>query len=266
MKPYLVNPGSKVDLSKHDPDDKNFEGNKKKAEAHLRALIGRVREQQWVLYAEHKHRILIVLQAMDTGGKDGTIRSIFRYIDPLGVRVVNFRTPTEPELDHDYLWRIHRHVPGRGEIVVFNRSHYEDVLIVRVHNLVPKATWSKRYHQINEFERMLVEEGTTIVKFFLHISHDEQLSRLKARLKNPDKNWKFSHQDLEERKLWPEYIKAYEAVLSRTSTEWAPWYIVPADRKWYRNVVVATVLADVLEGLKMKFPEPTEDLSKIELK
>ena len=210
--------------------------------------------------------MLIVLQAMDTGGKDGTIRSIFRYIDPLGVRVANFRTPTEPELDHDYLWRIHKQVPGKGEIVVFNRSHYEDVLIVRVHNLVPKAIWSKRYAHINEFERMLVEEGTTLLKFFLHISHDEQLKRLKARLKTPEKNWKFSRGDLEERKLWPQYTRAYEAVLSRTSTEWAPWYIVPANRKWYRNVVVGSILADVLEDLKMKFPKPREDLSKIVLK
>lgn len=265
MESYLVKPGSKVDLSKHDPNEHGFCANKKQGEKVLRTLVGRIRDQQWVLYAEHKHRVLVVLQAMDTGGKDGTIRSIFRYIDPLGIRIANFKTPTEPELDHDYLWRIHKQVPGRGEIVVFNRSHYEDVLVVRVHNLVPKTIWKRRYDQINDFERMLAEEGTTILKFFLHISPEEQLSRLKARLKNPDKNWKFSKQDLEERKLWPEYTKAYEAVLSRTSTEWAPWYVVPADRKWYRNVVVASILAEVLESLKMEFPKPEEDLSKIVL-
>ncbi len=209
------------------------------------------------------HKFLIVLQAMDTGGKDGTIRHVFEGVNPQGVKVTSFKAPTSEELDHDYLWRVHRLMPGMGEIMIFNRSHYEDVLVVRVHELVPADVWRRRYDQINHFERMLGEEGTTILKFYLNIDQDEQKQRLQARLDDPDKRWKFNVGDLQERQLWSKYIKAYEDVLSKTSTEWAPWYIVPANHKWYRNLVVATTIVETLQSLKMKYPTPQVDLNEI---
>jgi len=181
------------------------------------------------------------------------------------VRVASFKVPTNEELDHDYLWRVHKQTPGKGEIVIFNRSHYEDVLVVRVHKLVPKSVWSKRYAQINDFERMLVEEGTTILKFFLHIDKKEQKSRLQARLDTPNKQWKFSAGDLAERKLWPQYLEAYQDAISSTSSEWAPWYIVPANRKWYRNLVIANIIIKTLTNLKMDYPKPTENLNEISI-
>jgi PPK2 family polyphosphate:nucleotide phosphotransferase len=264
MKRYRLKPGTSVDLSQYDPDDRSgFGGDKKEAREVLSRLNERLEELQELLYAEHKHKVLVVLQAMDTGGKDGTISHVFEGVNPQGVRVASFKVPTEQELDHDYLWRIHQPVPGRGELVIFNRSHYEDVLVVRVHELVPKEVWQRRYDQINAFERLLAEEGTTLLKFYLHISPDEQKNRLQERLDNPRKRWKFRLGDLEERKRWPDYVRAYEDVLSRTSTEWAPWYIVPANREWYRNLVVATVLVETLEGLKMEYPQPEEDLSDV---
>jgi PPK2 family polyphosphate:nucleotide phosphotransferase len=264
MEQYRVKPGSQVDLGQWDPNDKTaFAGAKKAGRKALLALNERLEELQELLYAEHKHKVLVVLQAMDTGGKDGTIRHVFEGVNPQGVKVAGFKVPTPEELTHDYLWRVHKRVPGKGEIVIFNRSHYEDVLVVRVHSLVPPKVWGRRYAQINNFERMLAEEGTIILKFFLHISKNEQKERLQARLDEPHKRWKFSLGDLEERKLWPEYIKAYEDVLSKTSTEWAPWYIVPANRKWYRNLVVGTVMVQTLEGLKMCYPQPEEDLNDV---
>ncbi len=264
MERYRVKPGSEVDLSQWDPNDRSaFEGSKKEAREALLALNEQLEVLQELLYAEHKHRVLIVLQAMDTGGKDGTIRHVFEGVNPQGVKVASFKVPTSEELDHDYLWRVHKHVPGKGEIVVFNRSHYEDVLVVRVHDLVRPEVWRRRYAHINDFERMLAEEGTTILKFYLHIDQDEQKERFQARLDRPDKRWKFNVADLEERKLWPEYITAFEDVLNKTSTEWAPWYIVPANRKWYRNVVVSTVIVEVLKALKMSFPQPEDDLDHV---
>ena len=215
------------------------------------------------MFAEHKHKVLVVLQAMDTGGKDGTIRHVFEGVNPAGVRVASFKAPTSEELDHDYLWRIHKEVPGKGEMVIFNRSHYEDVLVVRVHNIVPPEVWKKRFDQINEFERILAESGTTILKFYLHIDMDEQKERLQARLDDPTKRWKFRLGDLEERKLWTDYMEAFEDVLSKTSTEYAPWYIVPANRKWYRDLVISSVLVDTLEGLKMKYPVSEENLDGV---
>jgi PPK2 family polyphosphate:nucleotide phosphotransferase len=197
---------------------------------------------------------------MDAGGKDGTIRHVFEGVNPAGVRVASFKTPTSEELDHDYLWRIHKLVPGNGEMVIFNRSQYEDVLVVRVHNFVPSEVWSKRFDQINEFERTLAENGTTILKFYLHIDLDEQKKRLQARLDDPSKHWKFRLGDLQERKLWPDYMQAFEDVLSKTSTDYAPWYIVPANRKWFRDLVISSVLVDTLEGLEMKYPESEENL------
>jgi PPK2 family polyphosphate:nucleotide phosphotransferase len=200
---------------------------------------------------------------MDTSGKDGVIRHVFEGVNPQGVRVASFKVPTQEELDHDYLWRVHRQTPGRGEIVIFNRSHYEDVLVVRVHELVPEKQWSRRYQQINDFERLLVEEGTTILKFFLHIDKDEQKERFQARLDDPEKHWKFNVGDLKERQLWDAYMHAYEDVLSRTSQEDAPWYIVPSNKKWYRNLVIANVLVETLEKLEMSYPVPKDDLSKV---
>ena len=264
MEQYRVRPNSRIDLSQWDPNDTSaFAGDKREAREALRALSKRLEELQELLYAEDKHKLLIVLQALDTGGKDGTIRHVFEGVNPQGVKVANFKVPTPEELSHDYLWRVHKHVPGRGQIVIFNRSHYEDVLVVRVHNLVPPEVWSRRYAHMNDFERMLADEGTTILKFFLHIDLDEQKERLRARLDEPYKRWKFSLGDLKERKLWPEYTRAYQDVLNKTSTEWAPWYIVPANRKWYRNLVVATVLVETLERLNMSYPQPEEPLDEV---
>ncbi len=266
MKHYMVETGSSVDLTTWDPNDKSaYPIKKKEGIKQLDSLTLKLEELQELLYAQHKHKVLIVLQAMDTGGKDGTIRHVFEGVNPSGVRVASFKVPTNEELDHDYLWRVHKQAPGKGEIVIFNRSHYEDVLVVRVHKLVPKSVWSKRYAQINDFERMLVEEGTTILKFFLHIDKQEQKSRLQARLDTPNKQWKFSVGDLAERKLWPEYLEAYQDAISSTSSEWAPWYIVPANRKWYRNLVIANIIIQTLTNLKMDYPEPTEKLNEISI-
>lgn len=264
MEYYRILPGSQVDLAAWDPDDRRaFEGGKKEAKDLLDELNDELEELQELLYAEHKRRVLIVLQGMDTSGKDGTIRHVFDGVNPQGVQVASFKVPTPEELDHDYLWRVHKRTPGRGQMVIFNRSHYEDVLVVRVHNLVPEGVWRRRYDQINAFERLLAEEGTTILKFFLHINLEEQKERLQARLDNPHKQWKFNLKDLKERKLWPEYTKAYEAVLSKTSTEWAPWYVVPANRKWYRNLVVARVILQTLRDFEMQYPDPEDDLSGV---
>ncbi|MFA6956841.1 MAG: polyphosphate kinase 2 family protein [Thermoanaerobaculia bacterium] len=256
MDRYKVVSGSKFQLSSIDPDDTSlFEGGKKDGRKVLdEELNPRLEELQDLLYAEGKHRVLIVLQGMDTSGKDGVIRGVFNAVDPLGIRVASFKAPTAEELAHDYLWRIHKQVPASGEMVIFNRSHYEDVLVVRVHKLVPKGVWSKRYDQINEFERMLTESGTTIVKFFLHISRDEQKARLEERRDTAEKRWKFNLGDLEERKLWDDYQGAYNDALRKTSTDWAPWYVIPANAKWYRNVVIANVLIKTLESLDMKYP------------
>jgi len=264
MKRYLVKPGEKVDLSKWDPSDTgDFKGGKKEGFAEIAKLNEKLEALQELLYAEHKHKVLVVLQAMDTGGKDGVIRRVFDGVNPQGVRVASFKIPTQEELDHDYLWRVHKVTPGSGQMVIFNRSHYEDVLVVRVHNLVPSDVWKKRFDQINQFERLLAENGTTIIKFYLHINLDEQKERLQARLDEPDKNWKFSLGDLKERKLWPDYMQAYEEVLSKTSTNHAPWYIVPANRKWYRDLVISSILVDTLESLKMEFPKSEESLDGI---
>ena len=264
MKQYKVKPKARVKLSKWDPNDTgDFKGGKKEGLAYLEKLNGKLEVLQELLFAEHKHKALVILQAMDTGGKDGVIRRVFDGVNPSGVRVASFKAPIPEELEHDFLWRIHKQVPDNGEMVIFNRSQYEDVLVVRVHNLVPPEVWSKRFDQINEFERTLAENGTTILKFYLHIDSAEQKERLQARLDDPLKRWKFRLGDLEERKLWPDYMQAYEDVLSKTSTAYAPWYIVPANRKWYRDLVISSVLVDTLEGLKMKYPISEENLDGV---
>lgn len=256
MDRYLVKPGKKVKLEDWDPDDKSLvDLDKKDGEKELDEINDELEKLQELLFAEGKQQLLIILQGMDTSGKDGVIRHVFDGVNPQGVRVASFKVPTAEELSHDYLWRIHKQTPRKGEIVIFNRSQYEDVLVVRVHSLVPEEVWKKRFDQINEFERLLVEEGTTILKFYLHIDKDEQKQRLQARLDEPDKNWKFNPGDLEERKLWPEYQKAYEDVLSKTSTEYAPWYVIPSNRKWYRNLLIGKILVKTLKDMEMKLPE-----------
>lgn len=256
MKRYLVRPGQKVDLTSYDPDDTSLlpEG-KGEARKRLGAFMDLLAAGQELLYAGQERQLLIVLQGMDTSGKDGTIRHAMQGFNPQGTRVVSFKKPSQEELDHDFLWRVHAKVPGKGETVVFNRSHYEDVLIVRVRDLVPKPVWKQRYQQIVDFERMLYESGTTILKFFLHISRDEQRKRLQARVDDPRKCWKFQRGDLEERKFWDEYVSAYEDALSKTSTVYAPWYVVPANQKWYRNHVVASTLADTFKRLDLEYPD-----------
>ena len=264
MNKYRVKPNTKINLKDWDPDDKSeFNGEKEEGEESLYPLNKKLESLQELLYAESKHKLLVVFQAMDAGGKDGTIREVFEGVNPQGVKVASFKVPTKKELAHDYLWRVHKHTPGNGEIVIFNRSHYEDVLVVRVNNFVDKKIWKKRYEHINNFEKMLADEGTTILKFYLHISKEEQKGRFQERLDKKHKNWKFSLGDLEVRKQWDDYAKAYEDMLEKTSTDYAPWYIIPANRKWYRNIVISNIIINTLESLNMKFPKPEDDLSNI---
>jgi PPK2 family polyphosphate:nucleotide phosphotransferase len=261
--PFLVTPGSPAGLADRDPHSKKgFDGGKAEGKAALKPLNARLSELQTALWAESGQKLLIVLQAMDTGGKDGAIRNVFRGVNPQGVRVWGFGVPTEWEIAHDYLWRVHEHVPAAGGITVFNRSHYEDVLVVRVKDLVPEERWRKRFDHIVEFERLLADEGTTLVKLFLHISKEEQRLRLEARLQEPDKRWKFNVGDLDDRKLWDDFQQAYEEAITRTSTDYAPWYVIPADRKWYRDLAVASILIETLERMDPQFP-PEPDLDGV---
>ena len=262
---FRVRPGNRLRLADHDPSDPDGRKTESKEQApeRLAELTERLAQLQQVLYAEHRHAVLVVLQAMDAGGKDGTIRAVFHGVNPQGVQVTSFKEPSATELDHDFLWRVHAHTPRPGELAVFNRSHYEDVLIVRVHELVPETRWRTRYEHINAFERLLYDEGTTIVKFFLHISPDEQARRFQERIDDPTKRWKFSRGDLEERKLWDRYQEAYEEAIARTSSAAAPWHVVPADHNWYRNLIVAGVLVDALERLDLRYPDPPADLEGI---
>lgn len=259
---YRVQPGQAVDLSEW--DTRENEGlNKSVGRKAALLLNDQLEADQELLWAEDKHKVLVVIQATDTGGKDGTIRHVFDGVNPQGVRVASFKKPTENELAHDYLWRVHNHTPSTGEMVVFNRSHYEDVLVVRVHDYVPEERWQRRYRHIRDFEQMLADEGTTIVKFFLHISKDEQAERLQSRLDEPEKHWKFSTGDLEERKYWDDYQTAFTDMLAETSADQAPWYVIPADRKWFRNLLISRIMVDTLGSLNMQFPEPEPGLEDI---
>ena len=261
---YRVKPGHKIDLGAVDAGECTlFSGGKGKSQEAFDELRDELQALQKVLYAQNKHRILIVLQAMDTGGKDGCVKHVFSRVDPQGVQVKAFKKPSEEEAAHDFLWRVHHHVPGNGQIVIFNRSHYEDILAVRVKKLFGDEVWQRRYRHIIEFERMLAEEGTTIIKMFLHISKDEQKKRLESRLANPIKHWKLNPDDLVDRARWDDFQKGYEDLMERTSTEAAPWYVIPADRKWYRNLVVARLMVDTLRGLKMDFPKPDWDPASV---
>lgn len=263
MDSYRITGGKKVSLKDFDPDDMgDWKNQKEKALQELARLCKEIGAMQEILYAEHKHKILIVFQAMDTGGKDGVIRSVFSEVNPQGVQVASFKVPSAIELDHDYLWRVHANVPGKGQMTIFNRSHYEDVLVVRVRNLAPEKVWRKRYEHIRDFEKMLADEGVTIIKFFLNISRDEQRERLLERIEIPNKRWKFNPGDLEERKLWDEYMQAYQDALEQTGTDYAPWYVIPANRNWYRNLCVADIVAKQLRDLKMEYPVEIEDIGK----
>jgi PPK2 family polyphosphate:nucleotide phosphotransferase len=263
--PYLAKPGKKINLYKFATDQTGPFDEKKDARDASQERLEKLDGLQEVLYAEAKHAVLVVLQAMDTGGKDGTIEHVFSGIDPQGCSVTSFKAPTALELAHDYLWRVHEACPPKGMIGIFNRSHYESVLVERVKNLVPKEVWSRRYDHINQFEKLLVDEGTTIIKFFLHISKDEQKSRLEARLKDPEKHWKFNPADLKEREHWDEYTQAYEDAIEKCSTDYAPWYIIPADRKWFRNWAVSDILVRTLEKLNMKYPPPAPGLEDLKV-
>lgn len=244
----------KVRLAKIDPRQKTGFEDRKKAERRTEEDVRVIDELQDRLYAENKQALLVIFQAIDAGGKNGTIRRIFGPVDPLGMRAVGFKAPTPEELAHDFLWRIHRQTPAKGEICAFNRSHYEDVLVARVRNLAPRGVIERRYEQINGFEKLLADHGVTIVKLFLHISKEEQRERLQERIDLPEKRWKFNPGDLEDRKLWDDYMEAYEIALNRCSTPWAPWYVVPADRNWYRDAVAAAIIRSRLQAMDPQYP------------
>ena len=260
---FRVKPGSIIKLKDIDPEFKDQYESRKEADKEIEKYEKKLRDLQELLYADGRCSLLIVLQGMDTAGKDGTISHILGAMNPQGCRVIGFKQPSDKELSHDFLWRIHQAAPAKGSVTIFNRSHYEDVLVVRVHNLVPQAVWSSRYDQINAFESELAAANTHILKFFLHISKKEQLSRFKDRLDNPDKQWKISEADYKERKFWDEYTSAYEEALSRCSIEDAPWFIIPSDHKWFRNLAIARIVVEHLEALDMKFPSPSVDLKNI---
>lgn len=261
LEKYRVKPGTDVVLRKIDTDERELflDGGKDESTAAFDVLQDELKVLQRMLYAQNKHRLLVVIQAMDTGGKDGCIRSVFSRIDPQGVNVRSFKKPTEEELAHDFLWRVHEKVPRNGQMVIFNRSHYEDIVAVKVKKIFEDKVWKRRFRHVVEFERMLAEEGTTIVKIFLHISREEQKKRLESRLVNPEKHWKFNPDDLKDRVLWDDFMETYGEVFTKTSTEHAPWYIIPADRKWYRNLVVARIIVDTLKGLNLSFPNVSWD-------
>jgi PPK2 family polyphosphate:nucleotide phosphotransferase len=262
---FRVRPDTNVRLSDYDSVDTRLMPDKTKAEKEIAKDIETLDELQERLYAEHQRSLLVVLQGMDTSGKDGTIKHVMSGLNPQACTVTGFKVPAGEELDHDFLWRIERAMPRKGYIAVFNRSQYEDVLAARVHKIVPPDVWKERFDQINRFEQLKTELGTSILKFFLHISKHEQKKRLEERLASPGKNWKFSMADVKERELWDEYQDAYEDALSKCSTKWAPWYIVPADHKWYRNWMVARAIVEKLQSLNPKYPPPQEDLSRIRI-
>ncbi len=264
LKKLIVEPGSKVRLKEFDP---NYHG---KHESHKSALpeiqknLQKIEQKQYLMYAENKHSLLIVLQGLDAAGKDGVVRHVLTGMNPSGCVASNFKQPTAKELAHDFLWRVHPHAPAKGSVAIFNRSHYEDVLVVRVHGLVPEKVWSKRYDEINDFEKLIAaQNNTTILKFFLHISKQEQLARFAKRLDDPARHWKISESDYKEREYWNDYTEAFEDVLTRTSTEHAPWFVIPSNHKWFRDLAVSQIIARSMEEMKMQMPKPTADLEKI---
>jgi PPK2 family polyphosphate:nucleotide phosphotransferase len=265
-KKFFVDPAEKLRLRKVDPGYKGDHESEETAKQETERYRVKLAHQQALLYAQRKHSVLVVLQALDAGGKDGTVNHVFSALNPQGTTVVGFKQPTPSELAHDFLWRVHPHAPGRGEVVIFNRSHYEDVLVSRVHNLIDKATWTARYQRIREFEAGLIDNGTTILKFFLHISKKEQLARFAERLDDSNRNWKISESDYLERALWGDYIAAFEDAIDATSTGEAPWYVIPSNHKWFRNLAVSQIMADSMEALGMVCPKPSVDLAEIRRK
>ena len=262
-KNFRVKPGQDVKLSKWDSGETLGWQKDGRTKKRLEKTIEKIDALQYRLYAERKRALLIILQGRDAAGKDGTIRHVMAGVNPQGCRVTGFKEPSSEEKAHDFLWRIHAAVPRFGDFGIFNRSHYEDVLVARVHNLVPKEIWSHRYTQINDFEATLAENNIRILKFFLHISKDEQKKRFLERLDDPTKQWKLSEADFNERKYWDDYTDAYEAALSRCSTADAPWFIIPADKKWFRNLAISHILLETLEGMKIKFPPPSIDTRRL---
>jgi PPK2 family polyphosphate:nucleotide phosphotransferase len=265
-KEFVVEPGVKIRLSKIDPSYKGGYESRDKAAPEVAQHVERMAKLQYLLYADGTKSLLVVLQAPDAAGKDGTVRHVFGGMNPQGTLVFGFKQPSKEELAHDFLWRVHKRAPGKGEVVIFNRSHYEDVLVVRVHDLVPKSVWSKRYDLINSFEKMLTENGTRILKFYLHISQEEQLARFAQRLDDPARNWKISESDYSERKLWPQYIEAYEDAMALTSTKHAPWYVIPANHKWFRNLAVSQIIADTMDEMGLKLPPAQVNIADIRRK
>ena len=265
-KQFVVTPHAHLRLTQFDPDDTAGFNKGDKAHAHLEKNVERMADLQYRLYAEGRRAMLVILQGMDASGKDGTVRHVMTGLNPQGCRVTSFKVPSDEEARHDFLWRIHKAVPAHGEIGIFNRSQYEDVLVVRVHELVPKSVWSARYDEINTFEKLLSENGVTILKFFLHISKEEQKERLEERIKDPARNWKISPADLKERERWNDYVKAYEAVLKKCSTAAAPWFVIPSNKKWFRNLAVSQIIVETLEQMNLKFPKAAFDVSKLKVK
>ncbi|MGH2536860.1 MAG: polyphosphate kinase 2 family protein [Candidatus Promineifilaceae bacterium] len=260
---HRLEPGSQIGLAEYPSQGRAFMDDKAAAKQSFKEVRDELIELQKLFYADGRFKLLVIFQALDAGGKDGAIRNLFSGVNPQGVRVTSFKVPNAEELAHDFLWRVHKAVPGRGMIGVFNRSHYEDVLVVRVDELAPESVWRPRYEQINQFECLLAESGTTLLKFYLHISNEEQRERLQDRVDSPDEHWKFSFGDLEKRKQWPDYMAAYEEMLNHTSTQWAPWHVIPSDQKWYRNLVVGRTVVEALRGLGLRYPEPQGDLNGV---
>jgi PPK2 family polyphosphate:nucleotide phosphotransferase len=265
-KEFRVEPDAKIKLKKFDPDYTGKHLSHDEAKEEIEIYMKKLFDQQALLYAEHKHSILVVLQALDAGGKDGTIKHVFTALNPQGTFVTSFKQPTSAELAHDFLWRVHPHAPGKGEIAIFNRSHYEDVLVPRVHKLISKETCAMRYQRIRDFEALLAENGTTILKFFLHISKEEQLARFAQRLDDPTRNWKISESDYTERELWDDYMEAFEDAIRATTTKEAPWHVIPANHKWFRDLAVSEIMADTMDDLKLSLPPPSVDLAMIRRK
>ena len=262
-KKFVVEPGEKVHLDKIDPSYTGKHESHEEAMPKIQENITRMDKLQYLLYADGDQSLLVVLQALDAAGKDGVVRHVFSGMNPQGTSVFGFKQPSKDEAAHDFLWRAHQRTPAKGEVVIFNRSHYEDVLVVRVHKLVEKPVWSKRYDLINDFEKMLTSNGTRILKFLLHISPEEQLARFKQRLDDPARHWKISDADYSERELWPKYIEAYEDALELTSTKYAPWYIIPSNHKWFRNLAISEIIADTLDEMGLKLPPTHVDMEQI---
>ncbi len=263
--PIQIPPGEKIRLADFDPDHTGNYKDKDEAKAETEKNIERMAELQEILYAQGKHALLIILQAMDAAGKDGTIKQVMSGVNPQGCVVTSFKAPTPRELAHDFLWRVHQHAPPKGYLGIFNRSHYEDVLIVRVHNLVPEKIWRERYDHINHFEKLLADHGVTILKFFLHISKEEQKARMEKRIADKTKNWKFNAADLKERALWDDYMHAYDDAINKCNTPWAPWHIIPANKKWYRNLVISARIVEALESLDLRYPPAPEGIEKVRI-